>query len=469
MRKRARRTVFAVTAASLVAAGAAAGGLSGGGSPAPRAIALAAAGQQVAVPGISPGCPVLRKGYHGDCAGQLQAELHAYLDPALVVDNDFGEATRQAVIAFQNEQHLVPADGVVGPVTKAALAAVATAPPGSPQSPATPAVPTTPGNTSTPVTPGTPAGRMTYVALGDSYSAGEGLDQDGNYLPAAPLAPDSCDRSEKAYSNYVTPKPDRFIACSGQTIAGLTDDINATDSPVNANAGLITLTIGGNDLDWTGAVKACYRVELSVLHTKLIQDKAKCDRQLAVVTASLESLPDRLAETYEQLLQQAPNAQIRVLTYPPLFPDRGNSSSACRIERVGPAQVVIPAGIERQFVDLEQQANQAIMTAVQTAQAAVPNGSRLQSVDVVSQFGGYGDTGHTVSCGATGRPTSWVNAVRRYADQEAVLALDAKDGRWDQLGQDWENTLSPASFHPTQEGQHEMYLALQPTLPGGWS
>ena len=95
----------------------------------------------------------------------------------------------------------------------------------------------------------------------------------------------------------------------------------------------------------------------------------------------------------------------------------------------------------------------------------MPGGDRLQLVDVTSQFGGY--TGHTVSCGDTGRPTPWINSLRLSAAQAAQWTLDAEGGNWDQLHRD-SNDVYNASFHPTPEGHHRMYLALAAALPSGW-
>lgn len=49
----------------------------------------------------------------------------------------------------------------------------------------------------------------------------------------------------------------------------------------------------------------------------------------------------------------------------------------------------------------------------------------------------------------------------------AQIDLDANTGRWSQLHSDLFDFYS-ASFHPTHEGQYQMYLALAPTLPADW-
>ena len=86
------------------------------------------------------------------------------------------------------------------------------------------------------------------------------------------------------------------------------------------------------------------------------------------------------------------------------------------------------------------------------------------------RFGGY--QGHTLSCGTTGRPIPWINSLRvsgtgaERTDWNKAL-VDAGAHRWSQpVNNDLFDVYS-ASFHPTHEGQYEMYLALAPTLPAG--
>jgi len=59
-------------------------------------------------------CPVLTEGYRGGCVNQLQTELNADNGTKIPVDGRFGPETMKAVITFQNNHQIVPADGIVG-------------------------------------------------------------------------------------------------------------------------------------------------------------------------------------------------------------------------------------------------------------------------------------------------------------------------------------------------------------------
>jgi putative chitinase len=63
--------------------------------------------------------PVLQRGSKGDAVAQLQRALRG-LNFAVAVDGNFGPGTEVAVSRFQSE-HALAADGIVGPVTWAAL------------------------------------------------------------------------------------------------------------------------------------------------------------------------------------------------------------------------------------------------------------------------------------------------------------------------------------------------------------
>ena len=466
MQPRKFRILPAITAGSLALAVAAITASSGTSQPATHA-ALAAQTGSVTPVNLDE-CPTLHTGYPtGGCVAQLQTDLNIIQGNHLAVDGTFGSVgsqTYNAVTAFQGAHNLAQ-DGMVGPGTKEALAAAL-----SGFSVPTPTVPSaTAPAPSTPATTGPATSQpLQYVALGDSYSSGEGL---APFLPGTDTATDSCHRSTQAYSQYVMPKPNWLEACSMQTEAALTiPTMKGQEQPqgtyLNQDTGLVTFTFGGNDLKWPSVLWDCTKIQSAIVHNTWFYTSNACNQDISlIVPERIQSMKANLVAAYTQVLSDAPNAQVRVLTYPPLFPDRGDSSSGCRIGRFGPVQFVIASDVERQVVGLEQQANEVIAEAVQQVQASAPGGSRLQLVDVTQQFGGY--QGHTVSCGSTGRPTPWINSLRMSTTGAAQINLDANTGRWSQLHSDLLDFYY-ASFHPTHEGQYQMYLALAPTLPVGW-
>ena len=457
MQKRARWTISAVAAAGLFLTGAVTAFHDT--TPA-RGHTKLAANSSVATTINLDNCPTLTERYHGGCVDQLQSELNTDDNAGLAVDGTFGATTRQAVITFQKQHNVSPADGIVGPETKAALDGTV---PGVAAAP-TPA-PNVPGGTTA---PDTPVPSLQYVALGDSYSSGEGL---APYQPGTDTPADTCHQSSQAYSQYVTPKPHWFAACSGQTAAGLTATVASNqEQPPNAgltqSTGLVTFTSGGDDLPWIPVLLTCAKLERVILHSTLYEQPAACQQQLGAASGQVATMESNLITAYKTVLAKAPNAQVRVLNYPPVFPDRGGNTSGCRFARLNPlGQLVFAHDVEQQFVLLEQQANAAIADAVSQVQKSAPGGGRLQLVDTNAHFGG--DTGHTVSCGDTGRPTPWVNSARISLGQLTALTRDAAQRNWNQFKTDLSDVIT-ASFHPTREGQHQMYLALSAELPSGW-
>lgn len=73
------------------------------------------------VPPVNPH-PTLQLGDSGTAVKTLQTRLNVWGANGLTVDGEFGSATEQAVMTFQRAHHLAP-DGIVGPVTWAALLA----------------------------------------------------------------------------------------------------------------------------------------------------------------------------------------------------------------------------------------------------------------------------------------------------------------------------------------------------------
>jgi len=93
-----------------------------------------------------------------------------------------------------------------------------------------------------------------YLALGDSYSAGEGL---GPFLPGS----GSCDRSPKSYpeivAHHIGDVKLKFLACSAATIAQIDQQVSVLPSNTLHHVEITTVTAGGNDLPFSGLITAC--------------------------------------------------------------------------------------------------------------------------------------------------------------------------------------------------------------------
>jgi hypothetical protein len=95
------------------------------------------------------------------------------------------------------------------------------------------------------------ASGVNYVALGDSYSSGNGA---GSYIGAS----GDCHRSTNAYPylymlHHAT-SSFSFEACSG---AVTTDVTNNQLGPLNSSTGLVSISIGGNDAGFSDVMTTC--------------------------------------------------------------------------------------------------------------------------------------------------------------------------------------------------------------------
>lgn len=196
-----------------------------------------------------------------------------------------------------------------------------------------------------------PPSRQVYVALGDSYSAGEGL---APYLAGTEDAEDGgdrCHRSDGAYSQlieFTTDVERRFRACSGAVVEDMwttqstSGGGNALGPQVTATAvdpgvGLITLTIGGNDLGFASILPHCYR-HFDCAHDEFddsFDDGEKSGLSLEEwAQRRLDRLATELAELYGGLRERSPDARIVVIEYPNLLWSSWGDmqSSDCAIE-----------------------------------------------------------------------------------------------------------------------------------------
>lgn len=161
----------------------------------------------------------------------------------------------------------------------------------------------------------------TYVALGDSYSAGP-------FIPTTDLST-GCLRSDHNYPSLVAEalQIENFVdvTCSGATTDAITPDgteVGPQLRAVDDTADLVTVGIGGNDLDLFGTlVNTCTQLR------DVDPDGAPCTRRLAEEGKDLGKIASTISAnvqaSLEAIQQRAPDATVVLVGYPRLVPDSG--------------------------------------------------------------------------------------------------------------------------------------------------
>jgi lysophospholipase L1-like esterase len=250
-----------------------------------------------------------------------------------------------------------------------------------------------------------------YVALGDSYSSGEGN-------PPFMQPDTGCDRSvSKAWPELVASmfgiKLD-LLACSGATTAALTSTYDGQDPQLAALSSLkapslVTITMGGNDLGFAYVLGSCF-VGLS----------GNCTSALAGLEGTLAGgFGKHMTAVYKAIKAAAPGAHVLVVGYPQIIPSNPFSAIAHCPGIINPIDVVLMHHIAGQ------------LNSVLSHAAAAAGVSYVSTLNVLK--------GHEL-CTAN----SWVNSVG----------------------------LSSGAGHPTAQGQAmiaaavEDYVAIHHLLPG---
>jgi hypothetical protein len=162
--------------------------------------------------------------------------------------------------------------------------------------------------------------KSSYVALGDSYSSGEGVP---SFIP--PSDTDGCHRSYAAYpvhlASELSPslRLDAFVACSGAKTSDVELGMNGEASQLNSlnsDTNVVTITIGGNDAKFKSFVTEC------------VNPLGSCDSTSSQYKESMEAievLPEKLEELYSEIRSHAENAEAYVVGYPQVAPEPGVS------------------------------------------------------------------------------------------------------------------------------------------------
>ena len=235
-----------------------------------------------------------------------------------------------------------------------------------------------------------------YIALGDSYAAGQGA---GPYL-------DACYRSENTYSELAADtKAIKLVtnaACSGKTTQ---DVVSAQLGRLNKSTELVTITAGGNNLGFGAIITACG----AVMVNPTVAAAAACDKASADAAVMIGSgqLAAEVASMIQSVKAAAPNAEIVVTGYPYLY-------DPVPLNTADPMSVFI-----NKAAQLADGLNGSIYTAAKATGA--------KYVDVTVAFAGHGINSETKD--------PWINL-------------------------DYANLGSPDNFHPNAEGYEAYYRSM---------
>jgi lysophospholipase L1-like esterase len=171
-----------------------------------------------------------------------------------------------------------------------------------------------------PASAATPAARTVgYVALGDSYASGPGI----------PTQVDSaCARSDQNYPALLAAATHvrlTDVSCAGATTTALAGSQGAQRPQLDAlgaDTDVVTLTIGGNDIGFSGDLATCAGLAAKDPTGNPCQTFFTSDGTDRLEQRVDDTAP-KIAAALDAVRQRAPRARILVVGYPDLFPDDG--------------------------------------------------------------------------------------------------------------------------------------------------
>ncbi|SNX88303.1 GDSL-like lipase/acylhydrolase family protein [Streptomyces sp. TLI_55] len=162
--------------------------------------------------------------------------------------------------------------------------------------------------------------RVDYVALGDSYAS----------APLVPTQVDAtCQRSDQNYPSLVARSHSARltdVSCAGATTedmtASQTEGVPAQLDALNRGTGLVTVTIGGNDIGFSTVLGTCAHL------TSGNPAGAPCQAYFAgsgtdQITDAISATGPKVAQVLRGIHRRAPHARVVVVGYPDLFPEDG--------------------------------------------------------------------------------------------------------------------------------------------------
>jgi lysophospholipase L1-like esterase len=244
-----------------------------------------------------------------------------------------------------------------------------------------------------------------YVALGDSYAAGQG---------APPYDSEACKRSANGYPGQLHTSESRIGSPTNAACSGARTDTVVLPPELNS-ARLVTLTVGAANLGLSDVARACLAGTLP----DCLNAIKPAQLELGDCPGGESPLGGRLLTLYGEVAAKAPNARIVVTGYPLLFEspaDTDHSELAAKIRAINEATTTLNCVIERSVATAHEDVN-------------------IYYVDVTEEFEGHGIGGSL---------PPFINPPPLNAPPNAE------------------------SFHPTVLGYGAYAEAIKTKLPSGW-
>lgn len=223
-----------------------------------------------------------------------------------------------------------------------------------------------------------------YVALGDSYAAGVGADPLG-FCGQSPLGyPELLDERKriKLVANVTCASAQTFEVQQNPDVPDVSTQVAQVVGLdlLNDKTDLVTLTVGGNDVDYTRVIGACG------------QGATICTQTVSgTVLFAQNVLSGRLDALYDAINASATEAEVVVTGYPHLFSPKFGKTIALPAINPGTGQPFVLTPAEQQIINAgTDELNKVIRAEAKEA--------GFTYVDVVKRFNNHG----------LGSPQPWI-------------------------------------------------------------
>ena len=186
--------------------------------------------------------------------------------------------------------------------------------------------------------------KATYVSMGSSFAAG------ANIGPLQAGSPERCGRTTNNYASLLSARMDLTlidVGCGGaksEHILGAWNELPPQIDALTADTRLVTITIGGNDVNYVGWLFASSCKAGVPFNRGPSAQAGKCPSGSPPGDELFAKLDSNLRAITAEIRRRAPNATIVFVQYVSLVSD-----TACPLEAVAPEDAAVAKGIAKRL------------------------------------------------------------------------------------------------------------------------